>query len=466
MLADFAEVNSAMLTDIVILAAGQGTRMRSGLPKVLQALGGKPMLAHVLATAAELLPRRIHVVTGFGGDAVQAAFPDAQAIWWTQAQQLGTGDALKSALPGLTGAERVLVLYGDVPLLTVATLREFLQQTPASALGLTTASLSVPHGYGRILRDADGQVQGIREHKDCQPDERVIREVNLGMMILPVAPLQGWLQGLSARNAQGEMYLTDVVLAARADGYAVWPFTLVDATEALGVNDPMQLADLERVFQRQQLRALQMQGLRVADPARIDIRGEVTCGQDCWVDPNVLFVGEVHLGDRVRVGSGAILQDAQIGDDVEILPYSLIEGARIAAGARIGPFARIRPGTEIGEAAHIGNYVEVKASKIGAGSKANHLSYIGDAEIGTGVNVGAGTITCNYDGANKHRTIIGNDVFIGSDSQLVAPVIVGDGATIGAGSTITKEVPAGGLTLSRSPQRTIPYWQRPRREKK
>ena len=466
MLADFAEVNSAMLTDIVILAAGQGTRMRSGLPKVLQALGGKPMLAHVLATAAELSPRRIHVVTGFGGDAVQAVFPDAQAIWWTQAQQLGTGDALKSALPGLTGAERVLVLYGDVPLLTVATLREFLQQTPASALGLTTASLSVPHGYGRILRDADGQVQGIREHKDCQPDERVIREVNLGMMILPVAPLQGWLQGLSARNAQGEMYLTDVVLAARADGYAVWPFTLVDATEALGVNDPMQLADLERVFQRQQLRALQMQGLRVADPARIDIRGEVTCGQDCWVDPNVLFVGEVHLGDRVRVGSGAILQDAQIGDDVEILPYSLIEGARIAAGARIGPFARIRPGTEIGEAAHIGNYVEVKASKIGAGSKANHLSYIGDAEIGTGVNVGAGTITCNYDGANKHRTIIGNDVFIGSDSQLVAPVIVGDGATIGAGSTITKEVPAGGLTLSRSPQRTIPYWQRPRREKK
>ena len=455
-----------MLTDIVILAAGQGTRMRSGLPKVLQALGGKPMLAHVLATAAELLPRRIHVVTGFGGDAVQAAFPDAQAIWWTQAQQLGTGDALKSALPGLTGAERVLVLYGDVPLLTVATLREFLQQTPASALGLTTASLSVPHGYGRILRDADGQVQGIREHKDCQPDERVIREVNLGMMILPVAPLQGWLQGLSARNAQGEMYLTDVVLAARADGCAVWPFTLADATEALGVNDPMQLADLERVFQRQQLRALQMQGLRVADPARIDIRGELTCGQDCWVDPNVLFVGEVHLGDRVRVGSGAILQDAQIGDDVEILPYSLIEGARIAAGARIGPFARIRPGTEIGEAAHIGNYVEVKASKIGAGSKANHLSYIGDAEIGTGVNVGAGTITCNYDGANKHRTIIGNDVFIGSDSQLVAPVIVGDGATIGAGSTITKEVPAGGLTLSRSPQRTIPYWQRPRREKK
>lgn len=455
-----------MLTDIVILAAGQGTRMRSALPKVLQALGGKPMLAHVLATAAEVSPRRIHVVTGFGGDAVQAAFPDAQVSWWAQAQQLGTGDALKSALPGLTGAERVLVLYGDVPLLTAATLREFLRQTPVSALGLATASVSEPHGYGRILRDADGQVQGIREHKDCQPDESVIREVNLGMMVLPMAPLQGWLQGLSAQNAQSEIYLTDVVLAARADNYAVWPFTLADATEALGVNDPMQLTDLERVFQRQQLRALQMRGLRVADPARIDIRGEVTCGQDCWVDPNVLFVGVVHLGDRVHVGAGVILQDVQIGDDVEILPYSLIEGARIAAGARIGPFARIRPGTEIGEAAHIGNYVEVKASKIGAGSKANHLTYIGDAEIGTGVNVGAGTITCNYDGANKHRTIIGNDVFIGSDSQLVAPVTVGDGATIGAGSTITKEVPAGGLTLSRNPQRTIPHWQRPRREKK
>ena len=455
-----------MLTDIVILAAGQGTRMHSALPKVLQPLGGKPMLAHVLATATDLAVRRIHIVVGFGGDAVQAAFPDTQASWWIQAQQLGTGDALKSALPGLTGADRVLVLYGDVPLLTAATLREFLQQTPVTALGLTTASVSEPHGYGRILRDADGQVQGIREHKDCQTDEQAICEINLGMMVLPVQPLAGWLQGLSARNAQGEIYLTDVVAAARADGYVVWPFTLADATEALGVNDPVQLAILERVFQRQQLRALQMQGLRVADPARVDIRGELTCGQDCWVDPNVLFVGDVHLGDRVRVGAGTVLQDVQIGDDVEILPYSLIEGARIAAGARIGPFARIRPGTEIGEAAHIGNYVEVKASKIGAGSKANHLTYIGDAEIGTGVNVGAGTITCNYDGANKHRTIIGNDVFIGSDSQLVAPVTVGDGATIGAGSTITKEVPAGGLTLSRSPQRTIPHWQRPRREKK
>lgn len=455
-----------MLTDIVILAAGQGTRMHSALPKVLQPLGGKPMLAHVLATATDLAVRRIHIVVGFGGDAVQAAFPDTQASWWIQAQQLGTGDALKSALPGLTGADRVLVLYGDVPLLTAATLREFLQQTPVTALGLTTASVSEPHGYGRILRDADGQVQGIREHKDCQTDEQAICEINLGMMVLPVQPLAGWLQGLSARNAQGEIYLTDVVAAARADGYVVWPFTLADATEALGVNDPVQLAILERVFQRQQLRALQMQGVRVADPARVDIRGELTCGQDCWVDPNVLFVGEVHLGHRVRVGAGAVLQDARIGDDVEILPYSHIEGAQIGAGARIGPFARIRPGTEIGEAAHIGNYVEVKAAKIGAGSKANHLSYLGDAEIGTGVNVGAGTITCNYDGANKHRTIIGNDVFIGSDSQLVAPVNIGDGATIGAGSTITKEVPPGGLTLSRSPQRTIPHWQRPRRDKK
>ncbi|MEY2334975.1 bifunctional UDP-N-acetylglucosamine diphosphorylase/glucosamine-1-phosphate N-acetyltransferase GlmU [Acidithiobacillus ferrianus] len=454
-----------MLTDIVILAAGQGTRMRSGSPKVLQPLGGKSMLAHVLATAAELAPRRIHVVVGFERAAVQAVFPDAGINWWEQTRQLGTGDALKAALPGLVGAERVLVLYGDVPLLRSATLREFIQQTPGAALGLTTATLCDPHGYGRILRDVAGQVRGIREHKDCQPDEQAICEVNLGMMVLPVAPLAGWLQGLSARNAQGEIYLTDVVAAARADNYAICPFAFADATEAMGVNDPVQLAEMERVFQHRQIRALQLRGLRVADPARVDIRGEVTCGEDCWVDPNVLFVGAVHLGNRVRVGAGAVLQDVQVGDDVEILPYSLIEGARIAAGARIGPFARIRPGTEIGEAAHIGNYVEVKASKIGAGSKANHLTYIGDAEIGTGVNVGAGTITCNYDGANKHRTIIGNDVFIGSDSQLVAPVTIGDGATIGAGSTITKAVPAGGLTLSRSPQRHIPLWQRPRREK-
>ena len=454
-----------MLTDIVILAAGQGTRMRSGLPKVLQPLGGKSMLAHVLATAAELAPRRIHVVVGFERAAVQAVFPDAEINWWEQTRQLGTGDALKAALPGLVGAERVLVLYGDVPLLRSATLREFIQQTPGAALGLTTATLCDPRGYGRILRDVAGQVRGIREHKDCQPDEQAICEVNLGMMVLPVAPLAGWLQGLSARNAQGEIYLTDVVAAARADNYAIRPFTFADATEAMGVNDPVQLAEMERVFQRRQVRALQIQGLRVADPAWVDIRGEVTCGEDCWVDPNVLFIGAVRLGNRVKIGTGAILQDVEVDDDAEILPYSLLEGARVAAGARIGPFARIRPGTEIGAAAHIGNFVEVKAAKLGAGSKANHLSYLGDAEIGTGVNLGAGTITCNYDGAGKHRTIIGNDVFIGSDSQLVAPVTIGDGATIGAGSTITKAVPAGGLTLSRSPQRHIPLWQRPRREK-
>lgn len=455
-----------MTTDIVILAAGKGTRMHSALPKVLQPLGGKPLLQHVLDTAKTLSSRKIHVVVGNGAESIQEACVGAPVWWWHQAAQLGTGDALKAALPGLRGAERVLVLYGDVPLLTADTLRDFLHQTPEQALGLTTANLKEPQGYGRILRDASGQVTAIREHKDCCSAENAIAEVNLGMMILPVAPLADWLAELSGANAQGEIYLTDVVAVARAIGTDVWPYTLDDAQEALGVNDATQLAALERIYQRRQIQVLQRQGLRVADPERVDIRGALQCGQDCWIDPNVLFIGQVILGNRVQVGCGVVLQDVQVDDDAEILPYSVLEGAHIGAGARIGPFARVRPGSDIGAAAHIGNYVEVKASRIGAGSKANHLAYMGDSEIGTGVNVGAGTITCNYDGANKHKTVIGNDVFIGSDSQLVAPVRIGDGATIGAGSTITKDVPAGGLTLSRSPQRSIPHWQRPQRDKK
>lgn len=455
-----------MSTDIVILAAGQGTRMRSAQPKVLQLLGGKPLLEHVLETARALQPRQLHVVVGNGAEWVQKQFADWPLRWWHQQDQKGTGDALHAALPGLNGADRVLVLYGDVPLLTPDTLRAFLAKTPADALGLSTAVLNQPQGYGRIVRDAQGQVQAIREQKDCSSSEHAISEVNLGMMILPVAPLHDWLTDLSANNAQGEKYLTDVVAAAHTSHHAVWPFTFSDVSEALGVNDPVQLSALERIYQRRQVHQLQVQGLRLADPERLDIRGALACGQDCWIDPNVLCLGKVRLGDRVRIGMGVVLQDVEIADDAEILPYSVLEGARIGAGARIGPFARVRPGSNIGAAAHIGNYVEVKASTIGAGSKANHLTYIGDAEIGTGVNVGAGTITCNYDGANKHKTLIGNDVFVGSATQLVAPVSVGDGATIGAGSTITKDVPAGGLSLSRSPQRAIPGWQRPQRQRK
>ena len=456
----------SITTDIVILAAGQGTRMRSAQPKVLQPLGGKPLLEHVLETAQSLQPRHLHVVIGNGAELVKKQDSDWSVQWWHQHKQQGTGDALRAALPGLSGAERVLVLYGDVPLLTSDTLQAFLAQTPKDAVGLSTAILEQPQGYGRIVRDGQGQVQAIREQKDCNAQEQTIAEVNLGMMVLPVAPLHDWLADLSANNAQGEFYLTDVVAAAHASHHPVWPFTFRDASEALGVNDPIQLAALERIYQRRQVMQLQRQGLRLADPERLDIRGSLHCGQDCWFDPNVLCIGKVRLGDRVRIGMGVVLQDVDIADDVEILPYSVLEGAHIGAGARIGPFARIRPGSDIGVAAHIGNYVEVKASRIGAGSKANHLTYIGDAEIGTGVNVGAGTITCNYDGVNKHKTLIGNDVFVGSATQLVAPVKVGDGATIGAGSTITKDVAAGGLTLSRSPQRSVPEWQRPKRQPK
>ncbi|WP_414041998.1 bifunctional UDP-N-acetylglucosamine diphosphorylase/glucosamine-1-phosphate N-acetyltransferase GlmU [Acidithiobacillus sp. M4-SHS-6] len=455
-----------MTTDIVILAAGQGTRMRSAQPKVLQPLGGKPLLEHVLDTAQSLQPRHLHVVIGNGADLVQKHCADRPVRCWHQQPQKGTGDALRAALPGLNGAERVLVLYGDVPLLTADTLRAFLAETPKGAVGLSTALLEEPRGYGRIVRDAQGQVQAIREQKDCNMKEQSIAEVNLGMMILPVAPLQNWLADLSANNAQGEFYLTDVVAAAHASHHPVRPFIFNDASEALGVNDLVQLAALERIYQRRQVEQLQRQGLRLADPERLDIRGTLQCGQDCWLDPNVLCIGKVRLGNRVRIGMGVVLQDVDIADDAEVLPYSVLEGAHIGSGARIGPFARIRPGSDIGVAAHIGNYVEVKASRIGAGSKANHLTYIGDSEIGTGVNVGAGTITCNYDGANKHKTLIGNDVFVGSATQLVAPVRVGDGATIGAGSTITKDVAAGGLTLSRSPQRSVPDWQRPKRQPK
>lgn len=456
----------SITTDIVILAAGQGTRMRSAQPKVLQPLGGKPLLEHVLETAQSLEPRQLHVVIGNGAELVKKQGSDWSVQWWHQHKQQGTGDALRAALPGLNGADRVLVLYGDVPLLTSDTLQAFLAKTPKDAVGLSTAMLEQPQGYGRIVRDAQGQVLAIREQKDCNAQEQTIAEVNLGMMVLPVAPLHDWLADLSANNAQGEFYLTDVVATAHDRQHPVWPFTFSDASEALGVNDPIQLAALERIYQRRQVTFLQRQGLRLADPERLDIRGSLHCGQDCWLDPNVLCIGKVRLGDRVRIGMGVVLQDVDIADDVEVLPYSVLEGAHIGAGARIGPFARIRPGSDIGVAAHIGNYVEVKASRIGAGSKANHLTYIGDSEIGTGVNVGAGTITCNYDGANKHKTLIGDDVFVGSATQLVAPVKVGDGATIGAGSTITKDVPAGGLTLSRSPQRSVPDWQRPKRQPK
>ncbi|MEL5849159.1 MAG: bifunctional UDP-N-acetylglucosamine diphosphorylase/glucosamine-1-phosphate N-acetyltransferase GlmU [Candidatus Igneacidithiobacillus chanchocoensis] len=454
-----------MSIDVVVLAAGKGTRMRSALPKVLQPLAQRPLLAHVLTTARAIRGlRQLHVVIGHGAPAVRNAFAkDINILWHEQPEQRGTGDALRTALSGLHAAERILVLYGDVPLLRAQTLEDFIAAVPENALGLCTGIVTDPHGYGRILRGANGRVQAIREERDCSPKERQVAEVNLGILLLPAAPLARWLGQLQPANAQGEYYLTDLIALAVAEGIPVEPFCLPDPQEALGVNDAAQLAEVERLYQRRQLTALQQAGLRCADPARFDLRGELRFGADCWIEPNVIIEGQVVLGDRVRIGAGAILRDVEIADDVEILPYSLLEGAKIGAAARIGPFARIRPGTEIGAAAHIGNFVEAKKVILGAGSKANHLSYLGDAEIGQGVNIGAGVITCNYDGANKHRTEIGDEVFVGSDTQLIAPVKVGAGATIGAGSTITREVPAGGLTLSRSPQKSIAHWRRPKK---
>ncbi|MCY0872583.1 MAG: bifunctional UDP-N-acetylglucosamine diphosphorylase/glucosamine-1-phosphate N-acetyltransferase GlmU [Acidithiobacillus caldus] len=452
-----------MITDVVILAAGKGTRMRSALPKVLQDLAGRPLLEHVLESAQALSDlRKLHVVLGHGAEAVRARFEGWNLHWWLQEGQRGTGDAVAAAAAGFADAQRVLVLYGDVPLLQTETLQAFLDATPGEQLGILTGVLADPRGYGRILRDSADAIVGIREDRDCRDErERAIVEVNLGVMILPVAPLMSWLARLQPHNAQGEIYLTDVVALAVADGVEVRAFGLVDPSEAAGVNDPIQLEAVERLYQKRQLQRLMLAGLRVRDASRVDIRGAFRCGTDCILDVNVICEGRVQLGNRVRVGAGVLLKDVSVDDDVEILPYSVIDGANLGPGARIGPFARIRPHSVVGAGAHIGNFVEVKAVELGAGSKANHLSYLGDARIGAGVNVGAGVITCNYDGANKHRTEIGDAVFIGSDSQLIAPLRVGSGATIGAGSTITRDVPEGGLSLSRSPQRYVAHWQRP-----
>ncbi len=453
-----------MLTDVVILAAGKGTRMRSAIPKVLQPVGGRPLIGHVLKAVSGLAGvRQVHAVLGFGAEQVKTSLGGYPAIqWWNQPEQKGTGDALRAALPGLEGADRILVLYGDVPLLRCETLRAFLDAVPAAhALGICTASIANPQGYGRILRNAAGEITGIREERDCTAEEASILEVNLGITLFPSQYLPGWLNKLKPHNAQGEYYLTDVVAMAAAQGFTVMPHGIADPDEALGVNDARQLASLERIFQRRAVEGYLDQGLRIADPARIDIRGELAFGPDCWLDPNVIIEGRVQLGAGVRIGAGAILRDSEIGDGAEILPYSHIDGARIGGGARVGPFARIRPGSEIGAAGHVGNFVEMKNVCLGAGSKANHLSYLGDARVGAGVNIGAGVITCNYDGAAKHQTVIGDGAFIGSDTQLVAPVQVGQNATVGAGSTITRDVPEGGLTLSRVPQKTVPGWKRP-----
>jgi bifunctional UDP-N-acetylglucosamine pyrophosphorylase/glucosamine-1-phosphate N-acetyltransferase len=449
---------------VVILAAGQGKRMRSDLPKVLHPLAGRPLLSHVLATAAVLSPERLCVVVGHGGATVREHLAAEGIAWVEQSPQLGTGHAVMQALPQLAAGGTVLVLYGDVPLIAAGTLRALTEAATNGSLALLTQVLDEPRGYGRIVRDAGGKVARIVEEKDATPQERAIREVNTGILAVSRDRLAGWLSRLRNDNAQGEYYLTDIAAAAVAEGVPVEVRHPSAAWECLGVNSKADLAALERRYQMNNAKQLLEAGVTLADPARIDIRGELECGRDVSIDVNCIFEGRVVLGDAVRIGASCVLRDTVVAARTEIRPFSLVEEARIGENARIGPFARIRPGTELAADVHIGNFVEVKASSLGRGSKANHLAYVGDSTVGADVNIGAGTITCNYDGARKHRTVIEDDVHIGSDVQLIAPVTVGRGATIAAGATITHDVPPGGLTLTQKKQLTRPDWQRPRKK--
>ncbi len=449
--------------NVVILAAGQGKRMHSDLPKVLHPLAGRPLLAHVIDTARSLEPGVICIVYGHGGERVRETISLPGLVWARQEPQLGTGHALAQALPHLNPKTPTLVLYGDVPLTRTQTLQA-LCQAAGTGMALLTIALDDAHGYGRIVRSR-GKIKRIVEEKDATKAERALREINTGIMVLPTARLKTWLARLRNKNAQKEYYLTDVVAAAVADGVPVKSAAPGAAWETLGVNSKAQLAELERAFQRQTAAALMQDGVTLSDPARIDVRGSLACGRDVSIDVNCVFEGEVVLGAGVSVGAHCVLRNVNVAADTRIEPFCHLDGADIGARCRIGPYARLRPGTTLAEEVHIGNFVEVKASQIAARSKANHLAYVGDTTVGRDVNIGAGTITCNYDGANKHRTIIEDDVHIGSDTQLVAPVIVRKGATIGAGATITKEVPAGELTYSERRQVTVPGWKRPQKKK-
>ncbi|HRD49924.1 MAG TPA: bifunctional UDP-N-acetylglucosamine diphosphorylase/glucosamine-1-phosphate N-acetyltransferase GlmU [Candidatus Contendobacter sp.] len=452
---------------VMILAAGKGKRMVSDLPKVLHPVGGKPLLAHVLTTASGLEAATRLVVYGHGGEAVKTAFAGEKDVFWVeQAEQLGTGHAVAQALPLLDNASVALVLYGDVPLTRAETLQPLVDAARQGTLALLTVELADPSGYGRIVRNEQDRVCRIVEEKDATTEERQLREVNTGILAITTAKLRGWVAELKNDNAQGEYYLTDIVALAVRDGTPVEAFTVTQPEEVQGVNDRLQLAQLERFYQWRQAERLMRNGATLLDPARVDVRGAVTTGKDVVIDVNVVFEGIVQLGDRVRIGPFCVLRDAIIGDDVEIFSHSRIESAEVGAGAQIGPFARLRPGAQLAPGVHIGNFVEIKKTTIGPGSKVNHLTYVGDAEIGAGVNVGAGTITCNYDGANKHLTVIGDGAFIGSNSSLVAPVRIGKGATIGAGSSVSDDVPDGGLCLTRAPRKDVFNWQRPVKPKK
>jgi len=452
-----------MSLDIVVLAAGQGKRMHSALPKVLHRVAGRPMLAHVLETARSLAPGRIIVVHGHGGDVVRAAFAAMDITWIEQAEQLGTGHALVQALPSVKPRDDVLVLYGDVPLIRAETLRALIEAKD-TGLAMLSAELSDPSGYGRIVRDAQGRVTRIVEEKDASAEERALREVNVGFLVAQAARLTAWLASVKNRNAQQEYYLTDVVQRAVAEGVTVATRQPKDVWEVWGVNSRYELALVERAFQNAAAKRLLEAGVSLADLWRIDVRGDLRCGHEVSIDVNCVFEGKVSLGDRVRIGPNCVLRNVTIAADTEVHAFSHLEEAQIGARCRVGPYARLRPGAALAEEVHVGNFVEIKASRLGARSKANHLSYVGDAEVGSGVNIGAGTITCNYDGAAKHRTVIGDECFIGSDTTLVAPVTLARGSYIGAGSTINKDTPPDQLTVARATQVTVRGWKPPRKK--
>ncbi|MCB1850243.1 MAG: bifunctional UDP-N-acetylglucosamine diphosphorylase/glucosamine-1-phosphate N-acetyltransferase GlmU [Gammaproteobacteria bacterium] len=452
-----------MKLGVVILAAGQGTRMKSSLPKVLHTLAEKPLLGHVIDTARHTGAERIAVVYGHGGLQVPESFPDSDLVWVEQAQQLGTGHAVEQALPAMQGMDRVLILYGDVPLIGGETLIALQQACSSSALALLTVVLDDPTGYGRIVRDDQRRIQCIVEQKDANVDEQAVREINTGIMLVEGAKLERWIGLLENDNAQREFYLTDIVAMAVSEGIAVQSTQPQDPYEVMGVNDKLQLAQLERHLQQMRCEALLRAGVTMRDPARVDIRGRLTAGRDVELDVNVIIGGDVQIGDGVKVGANTVIRNSRIGSGVQIFENSVIEDAVVAEGCRIGPFARLRPGADLAADVHIGNFVEIKKSQVDVGSKINHLSYIGDCTIGKKVNIGAGTITCNYDGVNKHRTVIEDNVFIGSDTQLVAPVKVGAEATVGAGSTITRDVAPDSLALSRCKQIGRVGWKKPQK---
>ncbi|WP_375056526.1 bifunctional UDP-N-acetylglucosamine diphosphorylase/glucosamine-1-phosphate N-acetyltransferase GlmU [Zobellella sp. DQSA1] len=453
-----------MRTQAVILAAGKGTRMRSSLPKVLHPVAGKPMVSHVLAVARACDVDGIHLVYGHGANQLKARLDEPGINWVHQAEQLGTGHAVAVALPHLADGDKVLVLYGDTPLLQAETLSRLLAAYPKDGIALLTVKLDNPAGYGRIVRE-NGKVTGIVEQKDASAEQLAIDEVNTGVLVAEAGQLKRWLGRLDSDNAQGEYYLTDIFAMAHAEGCDIATVHPSGCAEVEGANDRLQLAGLERAYQQMQAERLMREGVTLLDPARFDLRGTLSVGEEVVIDVNVIIEGEVRLGNRVTIGAGVILKDCTIGDDAEVKPYSIVEGAELGTASSAGPFARLRPGTVLAEDAHVGNFVEMKKARLGKGSKAGHLSYLGDAEIGAKVNIGAGTITCNYDGVNKFQTIIEDGVFVGSDTQLVAPVRIGKNATLGAGSTVTKDVAEAELVITRVPQRHVPNWPRPVKKK-